>query len=515
MITRIGPYMKLWFLRHRKGIRRLFGLLVIALLIGINNLNENIQVLAGRYSGWVYAVILVITEFGPEILGYIQSKIGASDRIVFVETTINKFVEFLNYKFGIRVENRILLDINAPIITHLDDLLSYIPKNSFGNIPEQKRRVKILPLIFLIKYTEEIEPQEDLNVIIKIRYGDEFTERAIIEFTNIYANIIINDRFFQDNRTYFSGENDDEYEKSRLHFLDRYFKDDYIKEVTHKLNLSEQQTSSFKRSVEAIASSEKFTIRYLRKFIAGRKKYRKLFLITSKSGLPREIQSYIKQNPYFILNFTSIENLPVIGRSKGLNIFFFSPIRFITTAKEMFTELTKIAPSLKNHPLKIYEIDPFEGYGNKLIQDVNLFEALQYFEHFAFQANEFRDLNYQQIISVLEQGKVSLKEVISELPISEFSSSIKESEKEMINGILNEFIREDNDLNIFRVLGKNREINSKIKKLRKSDIVINYDPIDFEDLYGEKMLMPEARNRLLNLANEIYENISSLDKSLL
>jgi hypothetical protein len=490
------------------------GFFVITILFLSASYRDVIAKFSGPYSALVYGIIFILTEFGAELYGWAQNKLLESSRERNLKNTLGQFRKFVEKYFGIRIELHDYVYTEIPLIFSLDRAIESIPENSLGNTKTHTRRLKIIPLIFLLKYREipELLCGEDVIVIAKIRFGNDLGEADKGEFLSAYDHLVMNDKNYQKVSTYFEPLQENFLETTRLHFLDHYMKDDYVKHIATKLKFSEDQSKRFKQSVEAVAKSEKFNIKYLKEFIIKRKKYRKLFLIVCKSGLSKKIQAYIKQNPYFILNYTSIDNLPKIGRSRGLDIFFFSPTRVISNARNLLDELTKIDPGIALHPVKIYEIDPFESVNASLGNDLQLYQSIQYFEHLAFDSSQINELNYTQVLSVLEHSQVSLKDIISELPVAEFYSSVLiDSEKALVNDVYAEFVSKKRTRNIFWIVGNEKRLIKKIRGLSKDDLSHGQD---YEAVFPGIKKLSDAKKRLLEISHEINANISALNSSL-
>lgn len=468
----------------------------------------------GPFSAAVSGVIYLFTEFGGEIYGWAQNRLQESSREKSIKKTLKLFEGFIEKYFGLKIEINNYLNPEIPIITLLDRAISSLPENSLGNSVQHIRRLKIIPLVFLLKYrdTPDLLHQEDVGVITKIKFNSDFTEGDKKEFFAVYNNLVVNDRNFQEISDYFDPLQENSLETIKLHFLDNYMKDDYIKYITEKLKFSDKQTAHFKKSIEAVAKSKKFNLKYLREFIVKRKKYRKLFLIVSKSGLSKRIQGYIKQNPYFVLNYTSIDNLPKIGRSKGLDIFFFSPTRVISNSRGLLQELRKIDREIDLHPIKIYEVDPFESVSASLGNDVQLYQSIQYFENLAFDSTQINDVNYAQTLSILEHSRISIKDVISELPITEFCSfELTDGEKLIANNLYKEFVNKKRVYNIFGVIGNEEKLFSKIRSLKKDTISKEKG---LSEAFSKTQKFSDIKKRLLDIAVEINNNISSLNSVL-
>jgi hypothetical protein len=212
-----------------------------------------------------------------------------------------------------------------------------------------------------------------------------------------------------------------------------------------------------------------------------------------------------------VLNRTPIVNLPKIGRSAFLDIFFFSPLKVVASPKDLIRELRRIDPGISTHPMKIYEVDPFDSISSALGNDRDFLQAMRYFENLSFDSSQIGDLNFGQVLSVLEQSQVSLKEIINELPVTELSSDISEGEKAIIKRIYDGFTKAKKGYSIFQIVGKEGQIKKKIRGLTKAELCGDQE---IGAVFSGLKTAVQARKRLLVIAEELNSNVKALNTSL-
>lgn len=459
-------------------------------------------------------VISLLNEFAPEILSLALEQLEPSKYEDFVLDSGSAFLEFVEEFFNIQVEFSNTNTRELDLFPYIDQITRQIEGHPFGSsIQKDARRRPAVILLFLIKNSEILEISEHENILSYIKNAYRgLTKKAKEELVQAYSYLVLQDRHFMNVDLYFEGLDEQELETVRLKFFDRYMKDDFINEIARLLDMKDSQIRSFKASVKAVAESNEFNLEYLRDFVRNRKTYRKLFLIVSRTHLPKAIQLWIRQQPHFILRPSSIANLPLLGLSRRFDIFFFSPISLIPSATALRDEFMRIDDRVEDHPLRIYEIDPGErdSIGVGPISDFS--QAITYFETSAIDGGEVADLSYGQMLSLLEHQNVSLLEVISDLSPAEYSSSIRHEEKEFLNDFLGAFI-EDEPRGVFAL------INVLIKDVRSSlqqegEINIDYSVGSLGDLYGGNPTVARKRKRMLDLFREISKSLTLIDEFL-
>lgn len=460
----------------------------------------------------------ILNEFSPEIFSWVLKLFGNSEYDKFKAHLLQEYCNFNEKYFNkkLSIEYNISQSINSMLM--LEDYSDLITNNYYGKTEnENKRRKKIVILIFIIWYIEKNNDIYDIKLYenpisyLKSKYRDELTPKGQKELIACYYNIILFQKEYSLPDFYFSELDENDYSSSENIFLDRFFKDDLIKNIKNQLDLKDNQFDSLKSSIEAISKSTKFNLKYLKSFVDERKKYKKLFIITSAKRLPKKIQTYIKQNPHYILQPSSIVNLPKIGLSEQFDIFFFSPNDIITSGKQLINQFNQIDSSISNHPVKIFEIDPMESIDVALSQKTSFSESINFFTNNAINTDYFNNLNYYQILSVLENNNISIKDLIKEVSISVFSKESIVCENNFIDAFSNKYIVDSNgELNIFQIITKKQIIIGNIKKL--NSINIEYSEKEIMELYNGKISLSKYKKRITYLMNELITTINDLDK---
>lgn len=453
-------------------------------------------------------------EFAPEILSLALKRLEPSKYEDFVLGSGRAFLDFVERYFNVRIE---LNNTNAPqvdLFSFLDQITRRIEGHPFGSgVQNDARRRPVVILLFLLRNLDilRISEHENIRSYIKNAYRD-LTKKAKEEMIQAYSNLILHDRHFMDAELYFQGLDEQELETVRLQFFDRYMKDDFVNEITKLLDMKDTQIRSFKASVKAVAESKEFNVEYLREFVRKRKKYRKLFLIVSRTHLPKAIQLWIRQQPHFLLRPSSIANLPLLGLSRRFDIFFFSPVSLIPSSKALHDEFMRIDDRVENHPLRIYEIDPTENDSASAAPLSDFSQAITFFETSAIDGGETKDLSYGQVLSLLEHQNVSLLGVISDLSPAEYASSIRPEEKEYITTLLSGFIKNE-PRGVFALT------NVLIKDVKsglqgEDEIDVDYSASALQDLYDGNQTIAKKRRRMLDLVREIFKNLALIDEFL-
>ncbi len=500
-----------FLLRHRKGIRIVFY--IVTLLVFILANYWVYQITDAGPIVFISILIPVITfanEFAPEIFAYIGNRFGPSEYEQFMVKAGKAYADFTERHFNYRVTTDEKEARYLDLFSYLNYITRQVEGRPFGStIQKDARRRLAVILLFLLKNNDvlAISDFENLLSFVKNSYR-ALTDKAREEFINGYSQIVLEDKQFVNVENYFDVLSESEYEKVRLQFFDRYMKDDFIKEITGLLNMKDSQINSFKASVQAVAESNEFNINYLKEFVNSRKTYRKLFIVASRTHLPKAIQLWIRQQPHFILRPSSIANLPILGVSNWFNIFFFSPSTMIPSAQALYEKLCLIDDKVEKHPLRIYEIDPSESKSVGLDTISEFSQAITYFETSAISGDDVEAISYNQMLSLLEHRNVSLLEIISELSPAEYASSVLPEEKTYLNTALSQFIG-DNDQGVFALTGVLiKDVKAWLKD--EKNIQIDYSPASVVSNYSGKVTLAKKRARLLDLFREIQENLKQL-----
>jgi ethanolamine utilization protein EutP (predicted NTPase) len=346
---------------------------------------------------------------------------------------------------------------------------------------------------------------------MKARYRS-LTTKGKSEFVYAFSQLVLLQRKYANIELYFASPSEEELQRARLQFFDRYLKDDYLDEVVTKLQLKESQIRSFRSSLEAVAKSGRFNLDHLKRFVAKRREYRKLFIVTSDTNLPQPVQTYIRQNPHFILNWASIANLPRIGLSKRFDIFFFSPREPITSAAALLTRLSSLSNALHDHPIRIYAVDPIEGVGSSIARNPHFQQAISFFEEGTIDTSTIHELTYEQILALFENSNVPLLDLIREIPPAEFSSSITTPEKDALNSLFTPSIKTHDGMDVFRAISRRKAILSKARAMKT--VPQPYLLPELHDQLGGSPTLPRVRTRLLTVSEEVLTNLASIDKML-
>ncbi|MGD0172871.1 MAG: hypothetical protein ABSC61_00340 [Anaerolineales bacterium] len=502
------------FFRLRPIIRLSISLFF---LIGLFFLNlfitskQNVTPLA--YFSLLIPFVGLINDFAPEILSRLQKYVGPSDYQRSVKSSVIKFRTFLLDYFLLSLPESQARQ-SLPLFSQLELVCAQIPARSLGasDIDDKRRRPMVIAL-FLIWYREHLHPQDqDASFLyIKSIYRG-LTDKGKTEFVLAYNQIAILDRKYSVVETYFSPLDDTLFEHARFHFYDRFLKDDYVEEVAKKLNYKEGQIRTFKASLSSIANSGRFNLGYLKRFISDRKLYRKLFVVVSDKNLPKAIQSYITQCPHFILNYSSIANLPVLGLSSRYDVFFFSPLSLISSPSALLDEFRSIDPLIEEHPLKIYEIDPTEALATLIDSRSDFSQTIGFFENTSINTSFMSDLTYDQIMALLERNKISLRDLLRALPPAELSPSALPSEKEFLNKLSSTYTGTGSSADIFSLIGHSREIRRRINNLK--NLPVQYTSQEVSSLYNKKITLHKLKCRLVMLTIEFFDALRSLNEMM-
>lgn len=504
------------FLMRHRNYFRIF--LIVIILITIVILNIFLYRDEITYRGILLTIALpvlsILNEYLPDISSYIYSKFGPDPNEEFISGCIEKYRLFLEDFFSIDIT---IIDYeyrNQTIFSVIDRLTDEIPDQPFGNNKtSDKRRRPIVALLFLIKYDEILNIYKHVNLSSYIRqtYRD-LTDSGKKEIISAFNNIVIQEKHYTELDEYFDYQDEESYQRSKLRFFDKHMKDDFITEITSLLNFKEAQVRSFKESIRSIAESEEFNLDYLHDFVKKRREYRKLYLIAAEKRFPKRIQKWITQQTHFILSYSSIANIPRVGLSDRYDIFFFSPTELIPSAQDLFDLFINIDPSVKFHPVRIFEIDTSEGLRSSLDKSSTFSESISYFEARSFDGTRVEDLSYSQLLSILDGRNVSLINVISDLPPSEYSNTVLTNEKEYVNHVLDGFISNNSD-GVFGLL------SLSIKEFRDYLFVVDDYPILYtdsqvEDLFGGNSSKSKIRERIVDVFKEIKINLKLIQSFL-
>lgn len=372
-------------------------------------------------------------------------------------------------------------------------------------------------MVFLIREADSGEKgqQEYENLISYIRERfKSFDQNYQNDFWRIYSRVVIDKKIHVHELTYFGKISSNRVEEARKHFYNLYLPNDLVNEITEQLKFEKGKAKAFKNAIASIASSGRLSLGFLDKFVHSKKKYKKLYILASKSGLSQEVQLFIKQGAYFILNYTSIANLPAVGLSKRMDIFFFAPNRYFRNAEDLFRFLAKIDPRVLSHPLKVYEIDPLSGLNNAFGNDVQFSQAVHYFEDSEFDPSDLTELSPAQKINALMEKGVSLKEILQGLSPAEYSIAIIDLEKEPFTKIVRPFIRDSHGQDIFQLPVVKVKVQREIEKMAVSDFGINYSNAIVRELFAGKVTVKKLRKRFIGLLNEVAENLNVVEDFL-
>ena len=282
-----------------------------------------------------------------------------------------------------------------------------------------------------------------------------------------------------------------------------------------QLNFNEGRVRAFKASLRSIGTSQKFNLDYLRRFVRQRALFRRLFLLVSEKKLPATVQAYthITQYPHFILNYSSIANLPVVGLSDRFDIFFFSPVQLVPSASALLDQLRALDPQLANHPLKVYEVDPPVGTATRLPVRSHFTQALSYFESNSIDTALMGDLTYDQMIPLLERSGVSLRDLFTELPPGGLTSLASPDERALLSQLAVSLTRSGKGPDMFLLLSKAGQLRAKIRRLKS--VSISYSTSEIRDLDSGGLSPARFRKRIGALATELLTNLRAVHEMLL
>jgi len=500
----------------RPKIRIVLILLFGATLFGLNAYTYTaLRVAPALLPAFLLSVVTLLNEFSPEIVSWIRDRFGDPGHIRLIKELAAEFQQFLTDCFLIIDSPPVPKPLPPTFIATAEYMVSTIPNTPFGNspMPDARRRPGIILLFLILNWDDSrIDEYESRLPFVKNRHR-ELTAKGKEEFLSAYWHIALAGHMFADPTLYFAPLGPEDMERARMHFLDRFSKDDYIAAIATKLKLSEAQLDSFKSSLEAVARSGKLDLDHLREYIRKRSQYRKLFVVTSDTKLPKRIQSYIRQNPHFILNWSSIANLPKIGLSRRFDIFFFAPRELVPSSEAALRQFSDIDPTVRDHPLKIYEVDPSQAASTALAKGPHFAQAIRYFESSAIDTAEMGELSYPQLLAVLESANVPLKDLLRELPIAEFSSGIYPEEKGFMEKLFRPIITKDGGTDVFRAIGSTKVVRRRIAATKRAPV--QYEPSRKHELFGSKLTLTKARARLIVIAEEIVANIEAVDTTLI
>lgn len=486
-------------LKNRKVISIFISIIIIIIIFCINFFI--VQKTNDSWQGYLFILVPImniVNEFLPDII-YKTSGLISNSSSQVKDTIIKLFKKYLNDYYGISSKS-IRLNVKQEFYLILEDLINACSiDNSF--------KMQIL-ILFFVKNNEFFEDiKTNFNVIsyVKNKYRDSLNDEGKEYFVYAYNHLIIYQNIFQNIESYFSIISDEEYEKSLINFLNYYSKDDCLDYLTKKMKFTKGKITKFQNAFKSVVDSKNISLKYLKDLLNTNTKYSKAFLLISEDQLPSKIQTYIKQNPYFILNWSSIANMPMIGTSERFDVFLFSPQMMYPTPEVLYKEFLRIDSGIKNHPLKIYMLDPFESFENKISESNEFLQAINYFEFGTYDFTNFEKLTKQQILSILEQNKISLKEIIQELPLSAFSEKILNNEKEIFDVIGKRVLKDENGkYNIFELI-KSTKFKKEFISIKPDDI--KYSRSDTKSLFNGKVTKPKLSNRIEIIYKEIYLNL--------
>jgi hypothetical protein len=499
----------------RPTARIVFAVTYLALVLV---LNVYLTVAMGATSSVFLSLLLpatnLLNEFSPDILATVRRRFGPSAYASMIRDYQRDLRAFLTDCFQVTFpEERSYHDLPT-LFSALEATIADIPGTPLARSqqPDTRRRPISLLLFVISKIDDSRLLQYDSpHNYIKARYR-ELSDRGKAELYAAYSQVVLAHRRYVNPEQYFQLASPQDEEHARLHFLDRFLKDDYITEVAERLRLKEAQIETFKSSLEAVAKSGRLNLDHLRRFVRTRGEYRKLFIVASETKLPKPIQSYITQNPHFILKPSSVANLPRIGLSSRFDIFFFSPRVLLTSAGAAIHHFAGIDPTVLEHPVKVYEVDPIESSSTGLQRASQFAQAISFFEDSTIDTSQIADLSYQQILSVLEHSNVSLKDLLRGIPISEFSSTIELEEKATIDQLFSRAVAVDGTSDVFRAPPNARTILSRVSRLRT--IPVHYSIETRRTVFNNRVTLSKSKARLRLLVREILANLEALNQNL-
>ncbi|OGR25706.1 MAG: hypothetical protein A2139_14100 [Desulfobacca sp. RBG_16_60_12] len=506
--------MKRYF-QLRPLIRKALIFLFVASLLVANVLvNSQASNASTLHFAIALSILTLLNEFSPEAISWILSRFGDPKHHRLIEDRCVRYNEFLSGFFLVLNPPALSSPTPPTLFASLEAITASIPSTPFGkNQSSDKRRRSAVILLFLVLNWDdgEIDEYENQLAYIKRKYRD-LTDKGKAELIHAYWTLVLGEHKYANAELYFIAPDEADAQRARLHFFDRFMKDDYVEEIARALKLRESQIETFKGSLQAVANSGRLNLDHLRRFVSARARFRKLFVVTSDTKLPKRIQSYISQNPHFILNWASIANLPRIGLSRRFDIFFFSPSKLIPSATAALAELARIDESVLSHPVKVYEVDPTQSASSALERSPSFAQAIRFFEDASIDTGVMGDLTYDQLLSVLEHANVSLKDLLRELPIAEFSSAAFPEEKPYLESLFKRIAAIDGGRDIFRTIGSMTAVSRRITALKK--IPVDYSGDHIRQEFAGKASLDKARSRLRKVAGEIVSNIEALNDML-
>lgn len=503
-----------FLLRHRRAIRIILIIVTLCLILAVNIFLVSAETTSTSQQVTIALLVMgMLTEFLPEIVVWINARFGPSDYLVFMANCLDEYQAFIQEYFVTDCGLEMEVTREDSLFPKLEEFTLQIDGLVFGTTQtSDKRRRPIAILLFLIRYSEklQIEDHENLISYIKLKFKAMSKQTGRKEFVYAYDQLALQDKHYVNPNQYFAPLEEEAYEAARLRFFDRYMKDDYIVEIANILQLNKAQIASFKNSVRTVAESDQFNLKYLRDYVQKRRTFKKLFVVTADIRFSKPVQNWIRQQPHFILFYSSIANLPRIGISGKFDIFFFSPEKLYPSASALYEKFIRIDPSVENHPIRIFEVDPSEGLRNSLSKPSAFGQAISYFEASTFDPTALEDLSYNQLISILEKRKVSLQSIITDLPPSEFTNSIRSTEKPLINSILSEFIPDEAE-GVFALTGVGlADIRQAFSNFGNTDI--SYSAEEIVDLYSGNVTEAKKRARVTEVFRDIKKNLKILDE---
>lgn len=467
------------------------------------------------YHKGLTSLLLLAINFGSDILAWIKDFGPNKERAKYVNNKLSEFSKFLRKYFSSNSTGSLLLEEELPIGNHLSKLIENWGLQ-LGNSSENARRTQLILLTYMIKAnlagqletTDYENPPSYIREIFK-----DLSDVGKKEFWSIYFRLIISEQQNLNSQDFFKAISGKEQEQAKKHFFSNYIPASAIDEITEQLKFEKSKAKAFKSSIASIAHSGKLSLSFLEKFVQGKKTHKKLFILASKSGLSKDVQLYIKQGVYFILNHTTIANLPGIGLSRGMDIFFFSPKKNFRSAEALYKFIKKIDPQIQAHPLKIYDIDPFSGFGSAYGNDIQFAQAISYFENTSFDPTSFEVTPQQQLNALMGKG-VSLKEILQGLPASEFSTEIVPAEKQFFDTLTEPHIKVRRNVDIFALLKGRRVLEKAISKMHLADFKVKYSRPLENELFAGKLTLQKVRNRYKGLLREVCDNLEIVDEFL-
>lgn len=503
-----------WLLRHRVLISKATALLFLAATFLLSMYLYRLEHANGSPFLLLLApLVSLLGSFGPDILSAITRRFGPTPAELYASAAVDSFCAFFRDYFTLEL-SKPQTPRHASLASQLESSLDGVGQRFFArNANDDKRRRQLTIPLFLVHSYESLSVPDHPEVHAYLRSCIRgLTDLAEREFIALFNEIIIHQRKHIQPSDYFIPLEQETYARARFTFYDRYLKDDYIQQIATKLKLTEGRLRSFKASLRSIGTSDRFNLGFLKDFVHKRSTYRKLFLLVSEKNLPRPIQTYITQNPHFILDYSSIANLPVIGLSDRFDIFFFSPSDLVPSSSALLDRLGKLDPGFAAHPVRVYEIDPTEGLGTNLPPSSHFTQSLAYFENGAIDTTGFADLTFDQVVTLLQRGNIPLRELFQGFPPGELATSGRRSEKTLLSELAGPLMKSDAGEDLFRLVPNASRLKKKIATLKK--VSVEYSSTDITELYSGNATLSRFRKRLSQLATELIANLSSLDEML-